>query len=180
MADFLNDINDSWSLFLDRDGVINKRIYGGYVSDWKNFEFQPGAEEALAIFAEKFKYIFVVTNQQGVGKGLMDLEQLIDLHNDMKSEIASRGGRVTKIYFCTDLAGKENNCRKPSPIMAEKAKKDYPDIDFSKSIMIGDSESDILFGINAGMHTVLHHSEENIDIKAELEVSSLLEFAKLL
>ncbi len=178
MAGFLKDIDNSWSLFLDRDGVINKRIYGGYVTNWKKFEFQSGAEAALSIFAEKFKYIFVVTNQQGVGKGLMSIGQLIDLHKDMISEIESRGGRITKVYFCTDLADLKNNCRKPSPIMAERAKRDYPDIIFKKSIMIGDSQSDIMFGKNAGMHTVLHLSSDNADINAEMKVGSLLEFAR--
>ncbi|NOY49807.1 MAG: HAD-IIIA family hydrolase [Chlorobi bacterium] len=180
MAEFLKDIDDSWCLFLDRDGVINKRIYGGYVTEWKKFRFQPGAQEALATFANKFKYIFVVTNQQGVGKGLMTISQLVELHSDMVSEIESKGGRITKIYFCTDLASLKDNCRKPSTVMAKKAKQDYPDIDFSKSVMIGDSESDIIFGKNAAMHTVLHLSTDNAHINAEMKVGSLLEFAKYL
>lgn len=180
MANFISKIDKSWTLFLDRDGVINKRIFGGYVKSWDKLEFLPGVVDAISTFTGIFKYIFVVTNQQGVGKGLMNIDQLNSIHKDMLNEISRNGGHINKVYFCTDLADKPNNCRKPEVWMAEKAKKEFPDIDFSKSIMIGDSVSDILFGKNAGMKTVLHKSEEDISIDSDFKVNSLIEFAEML
>ena len=69
-------IDSSWSLFLDRDGVINKRNFKGYVLNYNDFVFQDGALKAIAQFKNKFKYIFIVTNQQCVGKKLLSLEKL--------------------------------------------------------------------------------------------------------
>ncbi|PLX02583.1 MAG: phosphatase [Marinilabiliales bacterium] len=180
MNDFLKDIDSSWCLFLDRDGVINRRIYGGYVSSWKEFEFLPEVKNALRIFSGVFKYIFIITNQQGIGKGLMSETNLAQIHSNMISEIELAGGRITKIYHCPDLAQKPDNCRKPSPFMAQKAKVDFPVIDFQKSIMIGDSKSDILFGKNSNMYTVLQKTSEDVNITANMKINNLLEFAKML
>ena len=180
MANFISEIDKSWTLFLDRDGVINKRIFGGYVTSWEKHEFLPDVVEAITAFSELFKYVIVITNQQGIGKGLMNIDQLNSIHENMKKEISVNGGKIDAIYFCTDLADKPENCRKPHIWMAEKAKKDFPEIDFNKSIMIGDSASDIMFGKNAGMKTILHKSDENISINADLKVDSLVEFAEML
>ena len=180
MADFISEIDKSWSLFLDRDGVINKRIFGGYITNWEEFEFLPGVVEAVSVFSKYFKYIFIVTNQQGIGKGLMSEGDLNSIHDKLQTYFLKNDGRVDAIYFCPELASKEVNCRKPGIWMAEKAKSDFPEIDFKISVMVGDSESDILFGKNAGMKTVLHKSEEKVTVDANLTVDSLLEFAEML
>ena len=179
MKDFISKVDKSWSLFLDRDGVINKRIFGGYVSKISEWEFIAGVPEAIARLTEIFGHIFVVTNQQGIGKGLMSLDDLENIHEHFLHEINRAGGNITKIYFCAMLAKQDNNCRKPSPYMAFKAKEDYPGIELEKSIMIGDSRSDILFGKNSGMYTVLHLSKEETNIKADMDIDSLLDFASL-
>lgn len=180
MVKFISEIDKSWSLFLDRDGVINKRVFGGYITKWEEFEFLPGVVEAVSVFSKYFKYIFIVTNQQGIGKGLMSEGDLNSIHEKLQNHFFNNAGRIDAIYFCPELAAKEVNCRKPCIWMAEKAKEEFPEINFEKSIMIGDSESDILFGKNAGMKTVLHKSEEIININADLTVDSLLEFAEIL
>lgn len=180
MTKFTEEINKSWTLFLDRDGVINKRIFGGYVSNWNDFELLDGVLEAIKIFSSVFKNIIVVTNQQGLGKGLMHEAQLNEIHSKFKDEVFANSGKIDAIYYCGDLVTKPDNCRKPGIKMAEKAKNDFPEIDFNKSIMIGDSASDIMFGKNAGMKTVLKKSEEIVDAVADIEVNSLLEFAHLL
>lgn len=180
MRNFIKNIDNSWSLFLDRDGVINRRIIGGYVSSWEEFEFLPEVKSALSIFSNVFKYIFIITNQQGIGKGIMSESSLVEIHSKMISEIEMAGGRITKIYHCPDLAQKQNNCRKPSPFMAQKAKADFPKIDFTKSIMIGDSESDILFGKNSDMYVVLHETSEDVSVSANMNINNLMEFAKML
>ena len=168
MMDFKGKIDTSWTLFLDRDGVVNVRLIDDYVKNIGEFEFLPGVLEAFKIFAEKFGRIIIVTNQQGVGKGIMTMRDVDEVHAFMKQEIESRKGRIDAIYLCPQLKTDPNNFRKPSPRMAFMAQHDFPEIDFEKSIMIGDSSSDIEFGKNAGMFTIL--------IGDEFE--SLLAFAK--
>lgn len=72
-------INNTWSLFLDRDGVINKRIFGGYITSVEEFEFLPGVEDAIKQFTDSFHLVFVVTNQQGIAKGIMSELSLIHI-----------------------------------------------------------------------------------------------------
>ncbi len=154
MDSFLKNIDNTWTLFLDRDGVINKRLIDDYIKKWEAFEFLPGVLNAIAVFSKIFGRIIIVTNQQGVGRGWMNEEALITIHQKMIAAIEKAGGRVDAIYYCTDLKDKPGNCRKPSVEMFERAKNDFPEIVASKSIMAGDSQSDMDFGKNAGMFTV--------------------------
>jgi D-glycero-D-manno-heptose 1,7-bisphosphate phosphatase len=147
------------TLFLDRDGVINKHRPNDYVKNWQEFEFLPEVHEALAILSSLFYRICIVTNQRGVGKGLMTEKSLINIHEKMTDEIIKRGGRIDKIYYCTDLSD-ENPNRKPNIGMALQAKKDFPGINFDESVMIGDSKSDQLFGERLGMKTILIQKTE--------------------
>lgn len=144
-----------FTLFLDRDGVINDRLVGDYVLHRGDFRFMPGVLEALRFFAGYFGRIIVVTNQQGIGKGLMTEADIQDIHKFMLSEIRQAGGRVDAVYYCPDLQQKPDNCRKPGPAMAFQAQRDFPEIEFSESVMVGDSISDIDFGFLLGMRTVL-------------------------
>jgi D-glycero-alpha-D-manno-heptose 1-phosphate guanylyltransferase len=149
----LKNIDKTWTLFLDRDGVINEEVVGEYILYWDGFIFTDGALEALKIFSEKFGLIIVVTNQRGVSKGLMTENDLLHIHNEMQKEIQAVGGRLDKIYYCIDP---DDNCfnRKPNPGMALEAVKDFPEIDFSKSIIAGNKITDMLFGRAIGMFTV--------------------------
>lgn len=174
-SDWKHSINNDWTLFLDRDGVINRRIMDSYVTSWDEFEFLPGVLEALEILAQRFRYIIIITNQQGVGKGLMTMEQVDDIHDRMCTEIEAHGGRIDGILVCPQLASEPDNYRKPDPAMAYTAQEIYPRIDLEKCIMVGDGATDIEFGHNAGTHTVFI-GDENPD--AELNFSSLLDFAK--
>jgi len=174
---FLKNIDNTWTLFLDRDGVINKRIFGGYVTNPSEFEFLPGVLESLKYFSSVFYKIIIVTNQQGVSKGIMTEPQLIDLHSYMTAEITNNGGRADAIYYCTQLATTTGNCRKPSFFMAQEAVTDFPKIVFSKSIMVGDSQSDIEFGINAGMKTIFVTNNENdklAKVLPDMNINSLI------
>jgi len=148
-------LNDQYNtLFLDRDGVINRHLPDDYVKNWEEFEFLPGVLDALVLLSDIFQHIVVVTNQRGVGKGLMTENDLNTIHETMLSVIQKNGGRIDKIYYCTDLENESIN-RKPNSGMANQAKKDFPGIDFEKSIMVGDSTSDIEFGNRLGMKTIL-------------------------
>ena len=151
------------TLFLDRDGVINRRKIGGYITSVDEFEFLPGVLDAITKLSSHFEHIFVVTNQQCIGKGIITVEELSHIHKYMTDQIQQNGGRVDKIYFSPNLASENNISRKPNPGMAYQAKEDFPVIDLSKSIMVGDSLSDMQFGKNAGMKTVFLHNGQTIN-----------------
>lgn len=162
------NIDRTWTLFLDRDGVINRRIIGGYVLVPDQFEFLPNVLEALNLAASLFDKIIVVTNQQGVGKKLMSEEDLDAIHAYMIEKIEKHGGRVTKIYSCPHLAEENSPFRKPAPGMAYQAKQDFPDIQFSRSIMVGDTEEDMLFAKNLKMKSVFIGNPHEIELSRSL------------
>lgn len=143
----------TWTIFLDRDGVINKKL-ASYVTRPSEFEFLPGALDAVKYLSENFIRIVVVTNQQGIGKKLMSHDDLHSVHAHMLRNIELYGGRIDNVYYCPYLATEDPLCRKPNPGMALQAKDDFPDILFEESIMIGDSPSDIGFGNQLGMKTI--------------------------
>lgn len=146
-------------LFLDRDGVLNRRLPGDYVKSPEELELLPGVLRALALLRPLFDLILVVSNQQGVGKGLMSTEDLERIHRKLCDEIARAGGRIDDILFCPDLAGESGNCRKPAIAMALEARKRYPQIRFDRSWMIGDMPDDMAFARNAGMRAVMIGAE---------------------
>lgn len=149
----LKHVDNSWTLFLDRDGVINHEKHQDYIHTWDEFKFYAGVKEAIKIFAQIFKYIIVVTNQRGIGKGVTTLADLENIHNNMIDEIVQSGGRIDAIYFCPDLNNDSLN-RKPNIGMALQAKNDFPGIDFNKSIMVGNTLSDMQFGRGIGAKTI--------------------------
>jgi histidinol-phosphate phosphatase family protein len=146
-------IDKSWTLFLDRDGVLNYEQKDNYVLSWEQFRFLDGVKEALKIINDQFGVTVIITNQKCIGKGLLSVEELNSIHSNMMREIVMAGGRIDKIYFCPDLDNDSTN-RKPNIGMAKQAKRDYPSIDFSKTIMVGNKLSDMEFGRNAGTKTV--------------------------
>jgi len=165
MSDESDDYHSYSALFVDRDGVINRRIPDGYVTSYADFEFLPGVIEAMKILSRKFPRIFIVTNQQGIGKGLMSESDLEEIHSEMLEEFEEAGVKIDKVYFCPSLADAGSPRRKPEPGMALEAAKEFPDVDLSRSVMVGDTTSDMIFGKNAGMKTVLtvpdNYSDEN-------------------
>ncbi len=167
----LPHFDKSWTLFLDRDGVINHRIPGAYVRHWDEFEFLENVPQAIAEFSKIFGRIVVVTNQQGIGKGLMTAEELVTLHDKMYREVMAAGGSIDAVYFCPKLAVDNPMCRKPEAGMAYQAQRNFPEIDFKKSVMVGDSLSDMGFGSKVGMWNVL--VETNEETKALLSLKGL-------
>ncbi len=149
----LKNINKDWTLFLDRDGVINHEGSDTYVNSWEEFHFYEGVQDAFEVFARKFKRIIIVTNQRGVGKGVTKEEQLHRIHKNMEIEIVQHNGRIDAVYFCSSLQD-DHSHRKPNPGMGLQAIQDFPDIDLSKAIMVGNRISDMQFGRNLGVNTV--------------------------
>ena len=149
----LPTIDKTWTLFIDRDGVINHEKKEDYILNWSEFKFYDTVNAAMKILSEMFGVIVMVTNQRGVGKQLMTREDLHNIHSNMLQTITAAGGRIDQIYFCDSM---DNNHpeRKPNPGMAHLAKKDFNHIDFNKSLMVGNKLSDMQFGKNAGIQTV--------------------------
>lgn len=150
----MGDLRQYKYLFLDRDGVINIERPNDYVKNISEFVFIENTLKAMPLLAQRFERIVIVTNQRGIGRGVMTCWDLDAVHNYMLAEINKAGGRIDNIYFCTDLNNSSIN-RKPNIGMAFRAQEDFPDIDFEKSIMVGNSFSDIQFGKKLNMYTVL-------------------------
>lgn len=148
-------VDSSWTLFLDRDGVINRKKEGDYIRSLSEFEWLPEAPEALVRLAQLFGRIIIVTNQQGIGKGLMSRADVDAIHRYVQGHVQSLGGRIDAIYVAPELASPQAELRKPATGMALLARADFPEIDFTKSVMIGDSVSDLEFGKRLGMFTVM-------------------------
>lgn len=145
--------NSSRALFLDRDGVINVESVGSYITSWKEFEFHEGVLLSLNILTQLFGTIVVVTNQRGVGRGIMSMEALKEISANMMSQVKEAGGRIDKVYSCIAVADSDHN-RKPNTGMGLQAKEDFPDMEFKSSVMVGNSIGDMEFGKRLGMHTV--------------------------
>ena len=147
-------IDAHWTLFLDRDGVLNRRLVGDYVKRPGEFVWLPGVLPALRLLTPRFGRTVVVTNQQGVGKGLMTQGDLDVIHGKMRQQAAFEHARIDAVYACTALAAAGDARRKPGTGMALEARADFPAIDFARSVMVGDSPSDMSFGESLHMTCV--------------------------
>ena len=143
------------TVFLDRDGVVNEKMpEGEYVKNWSDFRFLPGSLEAIRRLNQAGIRVVMVTNQRGISLGLFSVADLETIHAEFQSALRSAGARVDRIYVCPHAEG-ECDCRKPSPGLFEQARQEFPEITVASSVMIGDSFSDIEFGRQLGMLTVL-------------------------
>lgn len=158
-------IDDQWTLFLDRDGTINTLLPGDYVKTWDEFKFIDGVLDAIPIFNKLFGLTLIATNQQGIGKKIMTEKSLRSIHVKMLTAITESGGYIDEVYYCPALASEQAECRKPDIGMAIQAVRDFPNIDLKKSIMIGDTLTDMQFGKNAGMKTILLTSDKTLSSK---------------
>ena len=141
------------ALFLDRDGVINQELKNDYVKTPGEFRFTPFAQESVYLLSQYFNKIFIVTNQRGIGRGLMTEADLEAVHKHMLRGFERSYAHITRIYYCTAV-NDDHPDRKPNAGMAFRAKDDFPDIDLSCSVMVGNKPGDMEFGRNAGMQTV--------------------------
>ena len=173
-------IDGTWAIFLDRDGVINRKVEGDYVREWTQFQFMPSVLEAIRRLSAAFARIIVVTNQRGVARSLIDMADLKDIHKKMIDRIEEAGGRIDGIYICPHDLNDHCNCRKPEIGLALAAKRDFPAIDFTKSVMIGDNESDILFAKALNMKSILigdHETGRSQEATPNFIFKDLLEFS---
>ena len=177
---FLNKIDNTWTLFLDRDGVINHEKKGDYIRNVDEFQLYDGVLDAFRMMANRFHKIIVVTNQRGIGKGLMTHEDVKQIHALLQTEVVVKGGNIDAFYYAPELESGAIN-RKPNTGMALQAKNDFPSIDFTKSTMIGNNISDMGFGRNVGMTTVFLNTtnpDQGPHPTIDYFYPTLLDFAK--
>ncbi|MBT3933400.1 MAG: HAD-IIIA family hydrolase [Bacteroidetes bacterium] len=148
------NVGPGWTLFLDRDGVINNKIDNDYVRNWDSFYFLSDIPKIFQNLKTIFSRVIIISNQQGIGKNLMTVSDLINLHTIMINAIQAAGGEIDSIYCCPHLKDNNCNCRKPNPGMLQRSIHQFPDIQLSKSIFVGDSISDIKLGLSLGLLTV--------------------------
>jgi D-glycero-D-manno-heptose 1,7-bisphosphate phosphatase len=147
-------IGSNTAIFLDRDGVINRRKIDGYVLDWSEFVFIPGIREALKQLATLDLPTILISNQAAVGKCLLDAARLEQITEQMQKALLFDGAPLTAAYYCTHRREENCPCRKPKPGLLRRAAEDF-DIDLRRSIFIGDSESDLEAGEAAGCRPIL-------------------------
>ena len=135
-------------IFLDRDGVINHDS-PDYIKSWAEYEFLPGSLEALASLSEAGYTLIVITNQSIIGRGMVPLEVLQDIHQRMRQAVAEAGGRIYDILYCPHRPDEHCDCRKPEPGLILQAQARHR-IDLSEAIMIGDNAKDVECGRRAG------------------------------
>jgi D-glycero-D-manno-heptose 1,7-bisphosphate phosphatase len=141
------------TIFLDRDGVINRKLENDYVKNWDEFEFLPGVKAALAQLTAAQHRLIIITNQRGISRGIMSEEDVKNVHQKLCAEVAASGANISGIYFCPH-DNHQCSCRKPDVGMFLNAYNDFPEIDFATSVMIGDSLTDLEAGSRVGCATI--------------------------
>jgi len=146
------------AIFIDRDGVINCRRPGDYVLDWSQFVFIPGIREALKQLSSLGLPMIIISNQAAVGKGLLDPAGLEEITARMNEALLVDGTSLAAAYYCTHRIEDHCPCRKPKPALLLSAAADF-NIDLTRSIFIGDSDTDVQAARAAGCASVLFGSD---------------------
>jgi D-glycero-D-manno-heptose 1,7-bisphosphate phosphatase len=147
-------------VFLDRDGVINRKApEGHYVSSWRDFHILAGGETAISRLNQSGYKVIIVTNQRGVALGVYSEQDILNLHEQLARHLTLFDAHIDAIYYCPH---DENDCqcRKPGTGLFEKAFREFPDASSANSVMIGDSLSDIEAGVRLGMLTIFIQGEQ--------------------
>lgn len=161
------------TLFIDRDGIVNKKAPPHeYITSWNEFSFIPEIFDILRYYKDSGFEFIIVTNQQCIGKGILSRNGLEKIHKLMLEEFKSHKIHIKNIYYCPHLASDNCNCRKPKTGMLENAVEDFPGINIDNSYIIGDSESDIIAGQDFGLKTIYIGNE---NVKANYNYSNLKE-----
>jgi rfaE bifunctional protein nucleotidyltransferase chain/domain len=168
--------------FIDRDGTINKNKH--FIHKIDDFELEKNALEGLTKIQNKGYKIIIVTNQQGIGLGYYNEEDFYKFNTEIFKAVSKNNIKIDKIFYCPHSLANNCNCMKPKIGLFEKAKKFY-DIDMNNSVMIGDLTSDIEFGKNAKLKTILlktghNGSDKKYDVKPDFIANDLLDASKYL
>ena len=170
-----------WCLFLDRDGVINRQVVGNYVRNWRHFEWLPGAALAVEKLREWAPHIVIVTNQQGIGKGLMSADDVAAIHQHLQDGLAPDRLAIEAFQVCPHLESANCACRKPRPGLVLDWLGEHPASEPSLSIMVGDSLGDLELARNVaavvGGCASIHIGEAGPKGIADASFESLWDFA---
>jgi D-glycero-D-manno-heptose 1,7-bisphosphate phosphatase len=160
------------AIFLDRDGVINRRRPGDYVLDWSQFLFVSGIQAALKQLSALRLPMIVISNQAAVGKGLLNPATLQEITAQMQRALLADGVVIAAAFYCPHRVDENCDCRKPKPAMLLRAASEF-NIDLSRSIFIGDSVTDIQAGLAAGCRPILFGSTHFESSENSLPASSI-------
>lgn len=164
-------------VFLDRDGVLNRRIVDDYVTCLEEFELLPGVPESLARLTEHGFRLAVVTNQRGIAVGRMSRKAVDEVHAFLKRKVTRAGGLLEEFYVCPHDRDEGCPCRKPKPGLLDLANELSP-VDWSRSFLIGDSDSDIQAGLARSVTTIKVAGPSRVG--ADYECSDLGEAVSLI
>lgn len=142
------------TVFLDRDGVINRNRDNDYVKSWGELEFLPNSLEAIRLLSHAGYQLIVVTNQACINKGILSPKALNEIHRKMLAEIVGAGGRIRAVYYCPHRDDENCTCRKPKQGMLVQAASEHK-IDIDNSFLVGDSNRDIQAGNEFGVCSLL-------------------------
>lgn len=149
------------AVFLDRDGIINKKPpEGEYLTSPRKLRLLKNVAQAIKKLNELKFLVIIVTNQRGIARGMMTENDLKEIHSKMLKRLTLQGARIDAIYYCPHEIN-TCSCRKPDIGLFLQAKSDFPDIDFSQSFVIGDTDKDIIAGQRLGCKTILIKSNQN-------------------
>jgi D-glycero-D-manno-heptose 1,7-bisphosphate phosphatase len=142
---------DRRAAFLDRDGVLNRRATEhDYVKSVAEFAWLPGAREGVRRLNDEGWLVLVVTNQRGVGRGLMSAADVEEIHAHAQRGLAEVGARIDAFYVCPHRDEDGCACRKPQPGLILRAAREW-DVDLAGSFLIGDDDRDIEAARRAGV-----------------------------
>lgn len=139
----------SRAIFIDRDGTIMRDA--DYCADPKQVQIFAGIPEALRLLKSRDFKLIIITNQSGIGRGLLTINQYRAVEAEVLRQLGH--GLIDSTYFCPDVPGQHSRCRKPAPGMILQATREHR-IDLSRSFLIGDKEIDAECGRNAGVRTI--------------------------
>ena len=148
------------TIFLDRDGTLNPD--SGYINDLSQFNFFDFTMEGLKILSENGNRFCIITNQSGIGRGMIEVDKLSEIHDYILNTFHKKDLELLGIYYCPDHPDKATKFRKPSIGMFLEAAKDH-NIEITKCLMMGDALSDIQAGVNLGMDTMLLLTGRGVD-----------------
>lgn len=159
------------AVFFDRDGTLN--VEKNYVHVPEDWEWLPGAVEALRRAGELGFRAVVVTNQSGVGRGFYDRSAVLALHDWVRSGLSERGIAVAGFYFCPHVEADRCDCRKPAPGMLTRAAAELG-LDLARSFMVGDKAADVAAARAAGVTPILvmtgYGADERAAVPADVAV----------
>lgn len=160
------------TVFLDRDGVLNRRIPGGYVTRWADFVFLPGVIESLEKLAVARFQLVIISNQAGVAKGMFTCSDLTQITQASLKSLRKAHVVVEGVFFCLHAPSEDCSCRKPKLGLLKEAARVLP-IDFGRSFFLGDSPSDMQAGAGMGCATIYLGENDNHSIDADYRGASM-------